>query len=115
MKTAVDIAEDFTDEIFQALLRSDTVRQALPAGTVGKRRRHVIDAAGFDTDGSVMFDGEFDIHYGARGDAPGHPALRVHVEGHLEKAADGDWTVRRLAVENLQSVDAVRGPDELAS
>lgn len=113
MKTAVDIAEEFVDQIFQALLHSDTVKNALPAGASGTRKRHVIDAAGFDTDGSIMFDGEFDIHYGEGGDKAGHPALRVDIEGHLAQAAEGGWRVKRLQVKNLESVDAVRGPDEL--
>lgn len=113
MKTVVDIAENFTDEIFQALLQSDLVKEALPGGASAKRRRHVIDAAGFDVDGSVMFDGEFDIHYGEVGDQAGHPALRANLEGHLAKAADGDWHVRRLQVTKLESVDAALGPDQL--
>jgi hypothetical protein len=115
MKTAVDIAEDFTDSIFEALARSDAVRKELPAGAVAKRRRHVIDSAGFDVDGSLMFDGEFDFHYGQGGDESGHPALRAHVQGFLEKGADGDWRVSRLQVESLKSVDAAVGPDELNS
>jgi len=113
MKTAVDTAEDFTDQIFEALLQSEAIRNALPEGASAKRRRHVIDAAGFDVDGSIMFDGEFDIHYGDDGDRAGHPALRVDVEGHLAKLPEDHWVVRRLQVKNLESVDALRGPDQL--
>ena len=113
MKTAVDIAEDFTDSIFEALARSDAVRNRIPAGAVPKRRRHVIDSAGFDVDGSLMFDGEFDFHYGVGGDEAGHPALRANIQGLLAKDAEGEWKVSRLQVESLNAVDAAVGPDEL--
>ena len=113
MKTAVDIAEDFADSIFDALARSNAVLEKIPAGAVPKRRRHVIDSAGFDIDGSLMFDGEFDFHYGRGGDEAGHPALRAHVQGFLTKDEGGDWRVSRLQVESLNSVDASVGPDEL--
>jgi len=115
MKTAVDIAEDFTDAMFDALCRSEAVRAAVPAGSVARRSRHVIDAAGFDTDGSIMFDGEFDFHYGRGGDEEGNPALRAHVEGHLAQDGSDRWAVRRLQVQSLQRVDAGLGPDELAT
>ena len=114
MKTAVDIADDFSDVIFSALMRSEQVTNALPPRAAARRERHVIDAAGFDADGGISFDGEFDFHYGADGNEEGHPALRAHIEGNLERDGD-DWKVRRLQVESLQRVDAAVGPDELAS
>jgi hypothetical protein len=73
----------------------------------------VIDSAGFDTDGSVMFDGEFDFHYGTHGDDAGHPALRANVDGFLAQDVGGHWIVRSLRVTSLESVDAGLGPDEL--
>lgn len=112
MKTAVDLAEDFTDTIFDALMRSEQVTSAVPSGSVIHRRRHAIDSAGFDTDGSVTFDGEFDFHYGPGGDAAGHPALRANVQGLLVQDAAQHWAVRQLTVESLDSVDAGLGPDE---
>ncbi|QHI96546.1 hypothetical protein GT347_00155 [Xylophilus rhododendri] len=114
MKTAVDISEDFSDIIFEALIRSTAVREAVPAGDKAWRRRHVIDSAGFDADGSLMFDGEFDFHHGLDGDEGGHPALRSHVTGLLVQDSQKRWIVQRLSVESLETVDAGLGPDELA-
>lgn len=113
MKTAVDIAEDFVEIIFASLLRSTAVQDAVPQGSRTRPRRHVIDSAGFDTDGSLMFDGAFDFHYGVDGDEAGHPALRAHVQGLLAKGAEDSWAVQKLQVESLEKVDAAAGPDEL--